>query len=179
MRGSDESTIPSDSSVPSFRNAFHPEFLKALGERDEPVTAAEADVAGPWLVEEIRGLGWGLYRDGEGLARGFVPTAIFPDRALALLAAAVLPGTGREKTLQLRSEGSPDGYEVVLGEGGEAVGRLRLFDEPLVDALNVVLHLVRSPRSLAYLLEAAGGVALERCGTILDSRVADGRTHGA
>ena len=173
MRGSDESTIPSDPAVPSFRNAFHPQFLKALGERDEPVTAAEADVAGPWAVEEIRGLGWGLYREGEGLARGFSPAAIFPDRALARLAAAVLPGTGRDRMLQLRSEASPDGYgyEVVLGEGGETVGRLKLFDEPLVDALNVVLGLVRSPRSLAYLLEAAGGVALERCGAILDQRV--------
>lgn len=32
--------------------------------------------------------------------------------------------------------------------------------------------LVRSPESLANLLEAAGGLALERAGAILDARVA-------
>jgi hypothetical protein len=46
-----------------------------------------------------------------------------------------------------------------------------LFDEPLLDAMNVVAGLARSPQSLAYLLEAAGAAALERCGAILDRRV--------
>jgi hypothetical protein len=32
--------------------------------------------------------------------------------------------------------------------------------------------LVRSPLALAFLLEAAGAVALERCGAILDDRIA-------
>ncbi|HEX7184572.1 MAG TPA: hypothetical protein VF756_22285 [Thermoanaerobaculia bacterium] len=172
MQGSDEDTIPSVPSVPSLRNAFHPEFLKRLGERDEPVTAGEADVAGPWLVEEIPGHGWGLYRAGESLARGFRPTAVFPDHDLARLAAAVLPGTGRDRLFRLATEQDADGYEVVL-DGGEAVGRLRLFDEALVDALNVAVSLVRSPQSLAYLLEAAGSLALERCGALLDRRVFD------
>ena len=102
MRGSDENNTPSVPSVPSLRNAFHLEFLKQIGERDEPVTAGEADAAGPWLVEKIPGAGWGLYRVGEGLARGFVPAAVFPDRFLALLAAAVIPGTGRDRLLPTR-----------------------------------------------------------------------------
>ncbi|HEX7182024.1 MAG TPA: hypothetical protein VF756_09290 [Thermoanaerobaculia bacterium] len=96
-----------------------------------------------------------LYRAGEGHARGFHPTAVFPDRSLALLAAAVLPGTGRDR------------------------GHLRLFDEPLLDALNIAVALVRSPQSLAYLLEAAGSLALERCGIILDSRVAEDSPESA
>jgi len=36
--------------------------------------------------------------------------------------------------------------------------------------MNVAEALVRSPWSLAWLLEAAGPLALERCGTILAER---------
>jgi hypothetical protein len=36
----------------------------------------------------------------------------------------------------------------------------------------VVIHLLQAPESLAYMLEAAGSVALERCGAILDERIA-------
>ena len=66
------------------------------------MTAAEADVAGPWLVEKIPGAGWGFYRVGEAPARGFIPAAVFLDRFLALLAAAVIPGTGRDRLLPTR-----------------------------------------------------------------------------
>jgi hypothetical protein len=91
---------------------------------------------------------------------------VFPDRWLALLAAAVLPGTGRDALLHLNKQADAEGYGVVL-DGGEVVGRFELFDEPLLDAMNVAVGLARSPQSLAYLLEAAGPVALERCGAIL------------
>jgi hypothetical protein len=37
----------------------------------------------------------------------------------------------------------------------------------------VAVALVRSPWSLAYLLEAAGPLALERCGAILDRRIGE------
>jgi hypothetical protein len=37
--------------------------------------------------------------------------------------------------------------------------------------MNVLVHLLRSPESLAYVLEAADSVTLERCGAILDERV--------
>ena len=42
----------------------------------------------------------------------------------------------------------------------------------LESALSVAIHLLQAPESLAYLLEAAGGVTLERCGAILDERTA-------
>ncbi|HYG65103.1 MAG TPA: hypothetical protein VEL74_21150, partial [Thermoanaerobaculia bacterium] len=63
-------------------------------------------------------------------------------------------------------------YPLILPgpDGGEVVGRFQLFDEAAVDAMNVAVHLLRAPESLAYLLEAAGAVALERCGAILDER---------
>ncbi|HYU32185.1 MAG TPA: hypothetical protein VEW48_08475 [Thermoanaerobaculia bacterium] len=51
------------------------------------------------------------------------------------------------------------------------IGFLALFDEPLLDAAHAAECLVRRPESLAHLLEAAGGLALERSGAILDARV--------
>ncbi|HYG61938.1 MAG TPA: hypothetical protein VEL74_05120, partial [Thermoanaerobaculia bacterium] len=94
---------------------------------------------------------------------------------LALVAAAVLPGTGRDPLIRIDKQPDADGvYPLLLpGLGGdEMAGRLRLFDEVLVDGMNVAIHLLQAPESLAWLLEAAGAVALERCGAILDERVA-------
>jgi hypothetical protein len=43
----------------------------------------------------------------------------------------------------------------------------------LVEALHVLGCLLRSPDALANLLEAAGGVALERAGAVLVGRVGE------
>lgn len=161
---------PSTHPTPS--NAFRRRFLRRFDERDEPVTALEADMAGPWSVVPLPGEGFGLFRAGEHPSRGFGPTAVFPDRSLALLAAAILPGTGRDPLLALN--GNPDPvsgrYSLRLDDGTIA-GHSEHFEEDLVDALNVAVGLVRSPHSLALLLEAAGPIAVARCGAILDERV--------
>ncbi len=154
---------------PPSPNAFSASFLQRLGERDEPSSAGEADVAGPWHIEEVS-TGFGLFRLGESEARGFEPYAVFRDRPLALLAAAVLPGTGRDRAFLLEKEADAEGY-AVAEPGGAAVGHVALFDESLVDALNIAAAVVRLPGSLAALLEAAGQVALERAGAILDEKV--------
>ena len=154
-------------------NAFTTQFLGRLAERDEPPTAGEADVAGPWRIDPIPGNGFGLFRLGESLARGFAPVAVFPSRWLALIAAAILPGTGRDPLLHLDKTPDADGgYPLLLPgpDGGEIVGQFQLFDENAVGAMNAAIHLLQSPESLAWLLEAAGAVALERCGAILDER---------
>ncbi len=163
MRSSDDRTI-----LP-FRNVFTPSFLERLGERDEPPTAGEADVAGPWRAEEVSGGGFGVFRAAESAARDFRPYAVFKARPLALLAAALLPGTGREAPFHLQKEAGPTGYAITERGGGE-VGHLQLFDEKLVDALNVLDALLRTPEALAGVLEAAGSVALERAGAILEER---------
>src|SRR6185295_1002483 len=75
MQGSD------DRSTPSLFNIFVKEFLARLGERNEPSSAAEADVAGPWNIEELRYTCYGLYRRGESSARGHRPAAICKERA--------------------------------------------------------------------------------------------------
>src|SRR5436305_11295663 len=88
----------------SSSNAFSPSFLHRIGERDEPPTAGEADVAGPWRVVELPGGSFGLFRIGESPERGYRPAAVFRRRWLALLAAAVLPGTGRDAAFRLQKE---------------------------------------------------------------------------
>src|SRR5688572_19050794 len=120
MRDFNESTSSTS------RNAFTPEFLQRIGERDEPLTGAEADVAGPWVVEKMPGIGWGLYRAGEGAARQFRPHGVFRDHAVALLFAAVLPGTGRDKAFRLRKDAEGAGYAVEAGGEGQVIGYLAL-----------------------------------------------------
>jgi hypothetical protein len=169
-------------------NAFSPSFLHRIAERDEPPTAGEADMAGPWRVTAALGVlprasslasavleiapeRFGVFRLGESPARGHRPAAVFGELWLAQLAAAVLPGTGRDAAFRMRRESGPGGFAVETGNGGEVIGHLELFDERLIEALHVAESLVRSPEALASLLEAAGPVALERAGAILDERV--------
>jgi hypothetical protein len=161
-----------DCTFPSSRNAFSSSFLQRIGERDEPPTAGEADAEGPWHVEALpAGEGFGLFRAGESGERGFRPAVVFRQRPLALLAAAVLPGTGRDAAFRLHKEAGASGFAIEAGSGGEVVGRSGLFDEALIAALHVADGLARSPESLASFLEAVGQVALERAGAILDERV--------
>ncbi|HYO14134.1 MAG TPA: hypothetical protein VE685_13140 [Thermoanaerobaculia bacterium] len=159
------------STIPSSRNAFTPSFLQSIAARDEPPTAGEADVAGPWSLEEIPGRGWGLFHPGTSAAAGGQPYAVFGEKWHAQLAAALLPGTGRDPAFRLRKEETPEGYAVESGDGAGVVGHLALFDENLVAALHVAEALLRSPWNLATFLEAAGQVALERSGAILGRRM--------
>ena len=170
MRSFTDGSSPSN--VSNGPNAFTASFLDRLAERDEGPTAPEADVAGPWRIEEVPGEGFGVFRLGESPARGFAPTVAFPSAWLALVAAGVLPGTGREPMLLLRKDRNPDGTYSITLESGEVVGRSHLFDEKLVDSMNMAIHLLRAPESLANVLDAAGLSPLERCGAILDERVA-------
>ncbi|HYG65982.1 MAG TPA: hypothetical protein VEL74_25635 [Thermoanaerobaculia bacterium] len=165
----------SPSAVP---NAFTASFLDRLAERDEGPTAPEADVAGPWRIEEVPCKGFGVFRVGESPARGFAPTVAFPSEWLALVAAGILPGTGREPMLILQKDRNPDGTFSVSLENGEVVGRSHLFDEKMVDAMNVAIHLLRAPESLANVLDAAGLSPLERCGAILDERAGQRAARG-
>ena len=162
-----------DDSTLSSSNAFSPSFLHRIGQRDEPPSAGEADVAGPWRILEMPGKRFGVFRLGESPERGHRPTAVFGERWLALLAAAVLPGTGRDAAFRLHKDAGPGGFAVETGNGGGPVGTLALFDERLIEALHVAERLARSPEALANVLEAAGPLALERAGTLLDERTPD------
>ena len=145
-------------------NAFVEDYLALLNERDEPVTAPEADYAGPWNVEARQPSGHAVVRPAEE-----VPYAVFEAVEIAQVAAAVLPGTGREKRYRLgKDEDAGRGFPVY--RSGELVGHVRLFDEELVAALNVLDALLASPYDFAWLLEAAGGLALQHVGRISMAR---------
>ncbi len=151
-------------------NAFDPRFLELLGKRDEPPTAREADVAGPWRVEATSH-SFGLYRPGEvpGKHR---PLAAFAEPHLALLAAAVLPGIGHDPLFRLRKERDLEGYAIESRNAwGAVVGYLPIYDEKLIDALSTLHTLLTNPDSLANLLEAAGAEALHHAGTLLATRI--------
>jgi hypothetical protein len=51
-------------------------------------------------------------------------------------------------------------------DDGEVVGHFQYFNETLLAALNVVDALVSAPRDLAWLFDAAGGLALDHAGKI-------------
>jgi len=203
-------------------NAFTVDFLQRLDEIGEPDGAHEADVAGPWAVRPVLysgGTGFAVLREWESLPQeggesadgaqaagtagaGDVPYAVFRQREMALLTAAVLPATGRELLFRLGTEPDAHGFPVIasvtpggaapaaqnakapartssMPESGApgaaaapaAAGHLRDFDEGLAFALHLAAAIVRSPVALAWLLEAAGHVALEQAGRILDQRV--------
>jgi hypothetical protein len=155
---------PFDDTIPIPLNAFAAEYLALLADRDEPVTAAEADVAGPWHLEpHPLEEGWGVLRQGASLASG-PGQASFKHKDAARLAAAVLPSTGRRARYRLGKEPDSLGYPVF--DGAELVGHFQFFDEAFLAALNVADALASAPGDLAWLLDAAGGQALHHAGQI-------------
>jgi hypothetical protein len=165
---------PEDASTPPpSRNAFAEEFLSRFEREDEPPSAAEADVAGPWEVQPFPLAdgreAFGVWRLGERESWGDTPAGLFRDPSTALLAATVRPLVGRDPFYELGKERENGGFPLV--RQGEAVGWLDLFDEDWAMGVNVLERLTRSPQALASLLEAAGPLALERTGRILQARV--------
>ncbi len=174
MRGYTDSS----KEVPSPRNAFHPSFLEKVGEQDEPPFAAEAEVAGPWHIEEHLEHGYGLFRPGESYTRGFRPVAVRKTLWLARLMAAILPATGRDRAFRLRSEPDLLGYAIESrGDWCGVVAHLELFNDDIPPGLHLALCLARSPESLKLLLAAAGGVALELAGVGLDAMYSEVSTE--
>jgi len=151
-------------------NAFSEEFLRRLDELDEPPTAAEADLAGPYRIEVSPEGGYALLREGESLAKGDRPAGTFERRETAFLAAAVLPSRGRDPLYRLRGDETPRGFALERPRG-EIAGHLEYYDPDAAAALHVAEWLLRSPEALARLLEAAGRVALLRAGKIVFERV--------
>lgn len=148
-------------------NAFAPDFLADLRRRDEPVGAAEAELVGPWRIDPTPE-GFALFRRWESAERGDAPFARFRRREDALLFFAVLPGAGRDPMYRLRPEATPAGYGV--DSAGEVSGGLQDFEPEVVSAAAVAAAVVRSPLSLAALLEAAGPLVLEKAGELLGRR---------
>ena len=156
----DRSTAP----VSPVPNAFTTEYLELIARRDEPVTGSEADTSGPWHLEAHPPEGWAVLRQGESLEKGSAPAASFKYKDTARLAAAAIPCTGRRPRYRLGQDPDALGFPVL--DDDQVVGHFQYFDEALLAALNVVDALVSVPRDLAWLLEAARGLALDHAGKI-------------
>ena len=166
---------PQDPSIPYSHNAFAEDFLRRFAREDEPSSASEADFAGPWRVEAAATSdgreAFGVWRLGERPEWGDVPSGLFRERSLALLAAAVRPFVGRDPFYELGKDNWNGGFPIF--RQGEAVGWIALFDEDWAFGLNVLERFARNPAAMALLLDAAGPLALERVGRILRERVMD------
>jgi hypothetical protein len=158
MRATKDGSSPS-APPPLPTHVFAPEYLALLAQRDEPETAPEADTAGPWHLE-THPRGWAVLRNGESLAKGHEPAAVVLRREVALVLAAVLPGTGRRFRYHLSVDSDAEGLTPLL-LAGRQVGTFRFFDEDLLAGLNAVDALLASPSDFAWLLDAMGGLALE------------------
>ncbi len=160
---------------PTIRNAFDEEFLRRFQREDEPGSAGEADAAGPWEVHAAPTPdgreAYGLWRLGERPEWGDPPAALFRERSMALLAAAIRPLLGKEPYYVLGRDRRSGGFP--LFRQGEPVAWIDLFDEDWAFGLNLLERFTRSPQAMATLLDAAGPLALERAGRILRHRVMD------
>jgi len=109
-----------------------------------------------------------LFRlDTEPDAHGFpVIASVTPRGAAPAARSARAPAQAHAKTGSMPEPGAPG-----AASAAAAAGHLRDFDEGLAFALHLAAAIVRSPVALAWLLEAAGHVALEQAGRILDQRV--------
>src|SRR6185436_9437936 len=84
MRTRNQCSSPSKSTPPS---VFSPDFLERISRRDEAITAAEAEFAGPWKIEpdETEPGSVAVLRAWESLAAGDRPEAVFWHRENAVL----------------------------------------------------------------------------------------------
>jgi hypothetical protein len=170
MRTDSQST--SSVSNPTPPNAFTPEYLEEVRGRNETLTAAEAELAGPWKVEPVPGRPGvvAVLRVWENLEAGDVPFALFLHEEQARRCAAVLPAVGREPLVWLGDEPEADGYPLVhvYGEQGAVTcGWLVQAHPGVAAALHLTEALARRPVDLAAVVDSAGGIAIDQVGSAL------------
>jgi len=165
---------------PTPPNAFSPDYLAEVRDRDDSLTTAEAEFAGPWKLEPLPGHpgAVAVLRECESLAEGDEPEAVWVEEETAAVCAAILPAVEREPLYHLEEAADPGGllpggFPVITihGEEGPQVrGWLRRYHPGIVRALGTVESLNRAPAALAAVLDAGGGGALERIGRELAAR---------
>src|SRR5947199_2003858 len=115
--------------VPPLDNAFSPTYLARLRERDDSLTAAEAELAGPWKIEPVPGRpgAVAILRIWEDLGVGDPPVAVLWHLETARLLAVLLPAIDREPHFHLQEkaqeEAVAEGFPLVAvyGEQGPQV----------------------------------------------------------
>jgi hypothetical protein len=152
-------------------NAFSPSYLARLRERDDSLTAAEAELAGPWKIEPVPGRpgAVAILRVWEDLAIGDPPVAVLWHLETAQLLSVLLPAIDREPLFYVEEEAAAEGFPLVAvyGEQGPQIaGWLDRCEPRWAEGLHLLEAIVRSPWALATLLEAAGPGAEEQVGRI-------------
>jgi hypothetical protein len=152
-------------------NAFSTAYLTRLREQEETLTAAEAELAGPWKQEPAPGKpgAVAVLRQWEDLTAGDSPVAVLWQEERARLLAILLPILDREPLFYLEEGATAEGYPLVAvyGEQGPQIaGWLDRYEPRWSEGLHIVEALIRSPFALATLLEVAGPGAEEQVGRI-------------
>jgi hypothetical protein len=168
MRSSRHST---STPVSPLDNAFSPNYLARLRERDDVLTAAEAELAGPWKIDPVPGRpgAVAVLRQWEEMEAGDPPVAVLWHEETARLLAVLLSIVDRELLFHLEEEATSEGYPLVAvyGEQGPQVaGWLDRYEPRWAEGLHLLEAIIRSPSLLADLLEAAGPGAEELVGRI-------------
>jgi len=148
-------------------NAFSPEFLQALRERDEPGTSAEVERRPPLVLRES-GDKFSLFRAWRSFEEGDVPEATFESREDALIFLAARGALSRLQPYELGTiqGGHPDEGFAVQKDGGPA-GWLRTFDPEWLLNANAVAAMARSSEDLAIVVLLSGPSRQEEIGEIL------------
>lgn len=154
-------------------NAFNPEFLLQAEDLEEPTTAAEAVLAGPWKVVPAQER-YAVLREWEDLDRGDKPWALFTEREHAERMAAILPALATQTSWRMEPRRGEDGF-ALLGPEGQVLGHLQHSNAELLSALWLTDHLARSPRALATLLLTAGAQALRHVGALVARELGERR----
>jgi len=178
MRANPDCTRPSTPSTATTSSTpatvFTPAFLERIRRLQNPPSARQAALSGPWEVEPVwtgeNGRQYGVSRREEPLANGGTAFGVFRSRETALQTAAVLPAVGTPMTLHLNGNGHHRlGY--ALHDGQEFLGHLTRDEPELLSHLHLVRCLAADPDALAGLLEAAGPQALAMLGRVLHRRL--------
>ncbi|MEP7012838.1 MAG: hypothetical protein ABJC13_21150 [Acidobacteriota bacterium] len=154
-------------------NAFRDGFLDRLLARDDDEDPGDEDPerAGDWQVHEIEGR-YVLLRDWErpGLD---AEACWFHAPAHAHLAVAALAAAARGATFSFGPETTAGTFPIQRSDGGAltVIGESRWFDSDFLESLHALEMSRRSPRALAYLLQAASGPTIETAGRILERRI--------
>jgi hypothetical protein len=183
------SVPPYSSKVPP--NAFRPDYLQKLADREDgPTAALEAELRGPWKVVKLpvaAGGGGGDGGNGDGgdggvddfdaerwvVLRSFEkpeeadPMGTFRFREYALLWAAALELTSRGSELGVGISRDEDGQVVVewlRQQGPRTIGHAAVWDENLPPTLHVLDALLRVPEALARVVDAGGAPIVELLG---------------
>ncbi|MFL6195091.1 MAG: hypothetical protein ACJ75H_13030, partial [Thermoanaerobaculia bacterium] len=149
---------------------FSEQYLTALRERDEPASAMDGDMAGPWVVRERNGR-FHLFREWEGFETGHAPTAVFAEREPALLFVSALRALSAFPLFRVAEESARSAAGIEVRRENEVVGHLRVFRPELLAAANHLSFASRSPADLASLLIFSGSQVQEMAGEILGQEI--------